>query len=284
MTSKVRMEGDETDWFGIDVGVRQGCVLSPLLFDLFIDAMAREVKALGLGVDCGGRKVAILLYADDIVLLADSQEDLQKMLDAVAGFFKRWRLEVNLSKTKLMAFGVRALGSMQVRWNGTLVEEVAEYKYLGLMLEKNGWKKEKEKMLRKAYMAAGMVSGMALRIGNMTVKGMDSLWKALVRPHLEYGAEVMNTCSDFKWEEAEVLMRANGRRILKCGSRIPNEAVMGELGWMSMKGRRMLLRLGYWGKIVRMSGGRLVRQAYEEGRARLELDAGARTWCSLTRL
>ena len=108
--------------------------------------MAREVKALGLGLDCSGRKVVILLYADDVVLLADSQEELQKMLDAVAGFFKRWRLEVNLSKTKVMAFGVRAVGSMQTRWNGEVVEEVSEYKYLGLV-EKNGWKKEKDKML-----------------------------------------------------------------------------------------------------------------------------------------
>ena len=135
-------------------------MLSPLLFDLFIDALAREIKALGLGVDVGGRMVAILLYADDLVLVADSQEDLQKMLDVVGGFFKRWRLEVNLSKTKVMAFGVRALGSMQVRWKGKMVEEVAEYKYLGLLLEKSGWKKEKEKMLRKARMAAGMVWGM----------------------------------------------------------------------------------------------------------------------------
>ena len=51
-----------------------------------------------------------------------------------------------------------------------------------------------------------------------------------------------------------------------------------------MKGRRMFLRLGYWGKILRMDAERLVRQVYEEGRARLEADPNARTWCSLTRM
>jgi hypothetical protein len=104
--SCVRLQDGDTGWFGIDVGVRQGCVLSPLLFDLFIDAMAREVKALGLGV----QGVALLLYADDVVLVAES--DLQKMLNAVAAFFKRWRLEANLSKTKVMAYGdcARAVG------------------------------------------------------------------------------------------------------------------------------------------------------------------------------
>jgi hypothetical protein len=273
-----------TDWFDIGVGVRQGCVLSPLLFDLFIDSMAREAKALGLGVDFGGQRLAILLYADDVVLLANSPEDLQKLLDAVAAFFRRWRLEINLSKTKVMAFGVRALGSVQVRWGGATVEEVDEYKYLGLILEKSGkWKKEKARMLRKATMMAGMAWGMVLRVGNMSVKGMDGMWKALIRPHLEYGAEVMNSHKDFVWEEAEKLMRDNGRRLLGCGSRVPNEAVMGELGWVSMIGRRMLLRLLFWGKILSMDKDRLVKQVYEAGRARLARNQNANTWCNLTR-
>jgi len=149
------MESGDTDWFDIGVGVRQGCVLSPLLFDLFIDSMAREAKALGLGVDVGGQLVAILLYADDVVLLAKSQEDLQKLLDAVAAFFRRWRLEVNLSKTKVMAFGVRALGSVQVRWGRALVEEVDEYRYLGLLLEKaSGRKKRRRCCARRGWSRA----------------------------------------------------------------------------------------------------------------------------------
>ena len=73
----------------------------------------------------------------------------------------------------------------------------------------------------------------------------------------------MNTHTDFVWEDAEKLMRENGRRI---------EAIMGELGWISMLGRRMLLRLSYWGKILRMGKDRLVRRVYEVGRARLEAD------------
>ena len=111
----------------------------------------------------------------------------------------------------------------------------------------------------------------------MTVKGMDNMWKALIRPHLEYGAEVTNTQGDFLWEDAELIMRANGRRILKCGSRMPNEAIMGELGWMTLRGRRMLLRLVYWGKILRMGKERLVKRLYEAGRARLSIDPKAST-------
>jgi len=60
----------------------------------------------------------------------------------------------------------------------------------------------------------------------------------------------MKSHGDFDWEDAEKLMRDNGRRTLMGGSRVSNEAIMGEVGWMKMLGRRMLLRLTYWGKIL----------------------------------
>ena len=70
--SSVRLDGGNTEWFDVDVGVRQGCVISPLLFDVFVDGLAREMKALGLGVAAGEGLLFLLLYADDIVVLANS--------------------------------------------------------------------------------------------------------------------------------------------------------------------------------------------------------------------
>ena len=77
------------------------------------------------------------------------------------------------------------------------------------------------------------------------------------------------------WEEAEKLARKIGRRVLKCGRSLPNDAIMGELGWMTMRGRRMLLRLSYWGKVLQMEDSRWVKKAYEHGRARLDRNARA---------
>jgi len=281
--SKVRLEQGETEWFSIGVGVRQGCVLSPTLFALFIDGLALDVKRLGLGVPAGKGRLALLLYADDIVLMAESQEDLQKMMRAVERFCDRYRMEVNASKTKVMVVGTRAVDTLKIVWKGEFLEEVEEYKYLGVMVEKSGWKKEKAKMIRKANRAAAMVWGLAVRGGNMTVKGMNNMWTALIRPHLEYAAEVLNSNRDFKWEEAERVMRRVGRKVLKCGRTLPNDAIAPELGWMSMQGRRKLLRLSYWGKILTMDTRRWVRRVYEEGRSRLRRDTAASTWCNLTR-
>ena len=63
----VRLNGIYSDWFNINVGLRQGCSLSPILFNLFIDDLARKLKAVGEGVDIGGDKLCLLLYADVIV-------------------------------------------------------------------------------------------------------------------------------------------------------------------------------------------------------------------------
>ena len=79
--SAVLIGDEKTEWFELYTGVRQGCVMSPILFSLFVNGLAREIKAVGKGVQVGRQKVQLLLYADDIVLISDTQKDLQSMLD-----------------------------------------------------------------------------------------------------------------------------------------------------------------------------------------------------------
>ena len=108
--SCVIVNGERSDWFGIDVGVRQGCVLSPIFFDVFIDGLARavHVKALGLGVKVdAGDPLSLLLYADDVVITAATYDDLQKMMNAVNEFCRKARLQLNQGKTKMVVFGQR---------------------------------------------------------------------------------------------------------------------------------------------------------------------------------
>ena len=66
-----------TEWFNVNSGLKQGCVLSPVLFNIFINSLVTDIKALDIGIDIESETNCILLYADDIVLIAENENDLQ---------------------------------------------------------------------------------------------------------------------------------------------------------------------------------------------------------------
>ena len=84
--------------------MRQGCILSPVLFSIFIDGLAEEVKKVG-GARYADIIVSLLLFADDIVLIAESPQMMQKMLDVVYNYSKKYRFRFNQSKSNIMIFG-----------------------------------------------------------------------------------------------------------------------------------------------------------------------------------
>ena len=109
--SQIGLNGPQVSYFDCPVGVKQGDCLSPTLFAIFINDLARDIRSSGVGVELKSAPfnssteaeiVNILLYADDIVLLADNENDLQTLLAIVENWCYRWRLEVNLSKTNIM--------------------------------------------------------------------------------------------------------------------------------------------------------------------------------------
>ena len=69
---------EKTEFFSVDVGVRQGCVLSPTLFSIYVNGLAKKIIESGIGIEIEGKKIPILLYADDIVIIADSIKELKK--------------------------------------------------------------------------------------------------------------------------------------------------------------------------------------------------------------
>ena len=115
---------------------------------------------------------------------------------------------------------------------------------------------------------------MGMRGGQLPVMQCVNVWKTLVRPVLEYGAVVMG---DVIWPEAEQIQRRMGKMILRCSEKMTNEVVLGELGWWSMKGRRDMMRLLFWRKIVCMSQSRLVH-LYSIGRAQHQAGKKSKWW------
>ncbi len=100
LSRRVRHPLGVSEWFPVDRGVAQRAVESPLVYTCFIDGLARELKAAGHGVWVAGTQIPLLMYADDIVLMAASQSELARMSSIVSEFARRNRFEFNGKKKR----------------------------------------------------------------------------------------------------------------------------------------------------------------------------------------
>ncbi|XP_072167451.1 uncharacterized protein [Diadema setosum] len=118
-------------------GVRQGCTLSPLLFLLTIDFVMRKVmNKATFGVKWNDNRLTDLDFADDLALLGDTAQSLQKMTDSLTETAAKVGLRVSSEKTKVMSIHDERPMNLQV--NHQTAEEVSSFTYLGSIVSKNG--------------------------------------------------------------------------------------------------------------------------------------------------
>ena len=103
----VRIGHGTTDWFHIGKVVRQGCILSPCLFNLYAEYIMRNAgpEETQVGIKIAGRNISNLRYADDTTLMAESEEELKSLLMKLKEESEKDGLKLNIQKTKIMASG-----------------------------------------------------------------------------------------------------------------------------------------------------------------------------------
>ena len=122
-----------TDWFQIGKGVRQGCILSPYLFNLYAEYIMRNagLEEVQAGIKITGRNINNLRYADDTTLLAESEEELKRLWMKVKVESEKVGLKLNIQKTKIMASG--PITSWQID-----EETVSDFIFLGSKITADG--------------------------------------------------------------------------------------------------------------------------------------------------
>ena len=226
-------------------GVRQGDVMSPNLFNIYINDLPSIFDGDNDSPKLQDLYVHCLMYADDLVLMSLSEVGLQNKLNKLDEYCRKWGLEVNTKKTKVMTMShsIEDVPSSIMRIGDATLEWVQSYKYLGILINANGdFLPTSENLCVRGWKASFKIKS-ALKDVDVNPELQLKLFDTLVKPVICYNGEiwgVMNNVFNSKndsqfWERVSKLPVENFqiklcKIVLGVHSKAHNGAVMGELG------------------------------------------------------
>ncbi len=226
-SAKVWTKKGYTELFETNCGVRQGCLLSPLLFSLYINDLADEVDSGGFCFN--GTWIRMLMYADDIVFVAADPQALQSMIDSLSVYCTKWDLHVNLNKSKIMVFR-RGPFKKALRWfyRGEEVEIVSSYKYLGVLFVNNGrFGQHLEAQLAVAKLAIIQIYQKLFCSKACNVESFFKIFNAVARSIMCYAAQVWGF---HRYDVVERVFRFFLKKILRVPGNTPSYVLFLESG------------------------------------------------------
>lgn len=270
LTRRVRHPLGLTDPFDVQRGVAQGAVESPWLYSNFIDGLAKDLKNAKLGVRIAGRQVPLLMYADDVIVLASTQLELAQMNKIVSNFAYRNRFQFNGNKSAVMAFNVSRAEKKKCEttdWTlfGEKVKVVPQYTYLGVLTTENeaSWKAHVNTAINKAKRRSADLLWVCRQDKGIRPRTAATLWNSIVRPLLEYAAELWGgAVTKAQEQSAELVQMTFLKGVLglhKNGGGVSNHVIRAEIGAELISARWKKLQLGYWRRIFAAPRERLLR-------------------------
>ncbi|OXA55524.1 RNA-directed DNA polymerase from mobile element jockey [Folsomia candida] len=211
-----------TDPFPMEKGVFQGEPSSSLCFNLFINELVTLLEKNQFPVTMGDAKIHLLLYCDDICIIADSAHALQQKINIAANFFKARGLQVNISKTKVMIFAKRKSKKMwnstKITWDGAELEIVMKYTYLGVTFHSNlAFSKTAQDFRQKANVALSKIWDICKKTKVPPMETHLKLYNAIVQSTLLYAVPVWG------WGQEKILEKVQSK-FLKTLLRLPPSA------------------------------------------------------------
>ena len=257
-TSAVYYNGSTGDWFRTTVGVRQGCPLSPTLFNIFLERIMTDALQEHEGtVSIGGRTVTNLRFADDIDGLAGREEELKSLVERLDKTSKAYGMEISAQKTKLMtnAKGINA----EIKIGEVKLGTVKSFKYLGAIVTDQGSKPEV--IARIAQTIAALTKLRTIwNDRNITLKSKIRLMRSLVLSIFLYACESWTLTKDLERRIQATEMRCFRRLLgISYKDRITNEEVINRIHGIIGPYEDLLAtvkkrKLKFYGHITRSSG------------------------------
>ena len=274
----VNVNGVRTDYFNVTSGLKQGCLLSPLLFNLFTNDLVQELKKSGCGVDAGtDEKLCVLCYADDIVCIGEQEEDVQTMLNIIHKWCQTWSMSVNTKKTQIVHF--RTASTPRTNYSFTLnaspISVVDRYKYLGLVVnEFLDYDLTAAMVAKAAGRALGLLIAKCKAYGGIPFDCYTRLYNALVQPIIDYGAAIWGTK---EYSCINAIQHRAARFYMGVGKYTPNTAVIGDMGWEVASQKQWICVTRLWCRLINMDSSRVNKCVFKW--AWSKASPGVKNWC-----
>ncbi|MEW8544944.1 MAG: reverse transcriptase family protein [Candidatus Thiodiazotropha sp.] len=273
-----------TKYFSCNIGTRQGCKLSPILFSLFINDLIDDLKqsgVRGIHISNNGEEILAIAYADDFAEVSDSVRALQIQIDITSRFCDRTKMKVNLSKTKIIVFRNGGFLRDMEKWffKGEEIQAVSSYKYMGLSVTpKLIWTRAKDTLAIQARKSIVSLLKLQNSIGYFEFVDLFKLFDTMVKPVLCYAAEIWG------FEYSDIIENVQDRfckKYLKLPAQTFHAFVRGECGRYPVFVDYVTRCIKYWIRLTRMDKDRYPYQCYKMLR---NLDnVGRITWASKVR-
>ena len=275
---KIKLKNGYLDPIISNLGLKQGCPLSPMLFNLYIDDVKNIFDTKCDPIDFQNEKIYHFLYADDLVLLSNSAEGLQRSLDKLSEYAELKSLTISIKKSKTIIFNPQGrLMKKQFSIKGKPLEPVNTFCYLGFELISSGTVKHAMNTLHEKAKKALRPLMCAISRFNIPTKTAINLFHTFVSPIILYSVENWATLTDKKLknfnelaffdninESTDVIHRKLLKYILGVSKSCPNMAIYGETGEipLSLKGYRLML--DYWNRLINLPDKCLAKKALIE--------------------
>ena len=240
-----------SDYFNIAVGLRQGEIISPIMFSLFVE----DIEMFLQNRNSGGLLLhdiclILLLFADDMVIVGESPADLQLSLNNLYEYCNTWSLEVNISKTKIVVFRKRGRIKQNERWiyANEYLDIVDDFNYLGVTLNYTGSFNLNTQTLYGKGLKAMNILLSNLKKYECKPRVALQLFDAFVSSIVTYGCEIWGFTKSLQLEKLHLRFC---KTILGVRSTTSNVAVYGELGRYPLYINRYVRIIKYWFKIIR---------------------------------
>lgn len=215
------------------------------------------------------------MYADDIVLVANTEDKLQAMLNVLHEWCKRWRVLINTNKSKCMHFrkGRTQQSKHVFKIGQNSMETVETYKYLGVTFhEKNDFTQNAESLSKGAGRALGVIINTIHHLKDFGFKAFEKLFTSCVVPILDYGA------SSWGYRQFQSIDNVQNRALryfLGVHRFAPILALHGDTGWVPSVYRRWHCMLRFWNRLITMDDARLTKRAFLH-----DYNMCTNNWCS----